>query len=206
MRRAADLKAAGISKNMAVGQSASAQVLGAGNSGAVASQGQYSKGFEKKILDQNLMKNLKEMQSMDTNKNLMKSQEDLNKQKEDESKAIASMYESEANYYDSMTASNKHNLDYAKFWKMPTGLSAKASNKYELLSSFGQFLLKGIFDGFDGKNVGKDNTVEQFKQYLNDSDISEHDKKILLNKFKENREHLLNSLAKDPNYYNPFIK
>ena len=185
--RARDLQKAGLSKNLAAGDSASSQV-------SVNSKAEQSalNDFDKKIIDNQLMQQLVDIKRT-------KSEASLNSKRENQIDADISytnemkntetekqnMYRSQSSWYKSQEDINKHNLDYAQFWKMPTGLSARASNKYELLSSFGQYLIKSIAESGTAKDY--DDAVKRYEKKLDEEGIKGEDKKKLMNQFYRNK-------------------
>lgn len=194
-RRAADLKKAGISKNLAVGQAAQASTVQSSNTQANAQQRKAS-NFEKQIISDELAKRFMEKENLKANEKAISSQDDLNKsnisynsEKERTEQALQNMYKSEKNmydsqadYYNSEAANNKHNLWYAGLMKMPVGLSARASNKYELLSSIAQNLLIRAWESKSTSNYQE--LKKEFDKKLEQEGVKGKDKHLYLEQFE----------------------
>lgn len=179
--RARDLEAAGLSKQLAAG-SASGNVAGVSQG---ASGNADTQVLDKDLLKTNIVNDMSVIQARESEK-------DLN-----DAKAIVAMKEAGliskkeatevamAKYYDSMKSLNNWNEEYARFWQIPSGLSAKASNKWEAISSVLQFAVKYFVDNVGaGKSTSQveKEIRERIDKQLKSQGVDEKDRKIIIEK------------------------
>lgn len=179
-RRAYDLEQAGLSKTLAAGDAAQSSVAGISPLG---NQANANKTFQQ-LGKAEIANSYAQYYMTKANADARNKEGELIDEKQNTEKALQDMYDSQANLNKSQEAINWHNYDYAQFWEMPTGLSARASNKYELLSSFGQFLIKSMADSGTGKDF--DNAIKRYEKKLDEQGIAGEDKKKLMNQFYKN--------------------
>lgn len=191
-RRAYDLEQAGLSKTLAAGDAAQSSVAGITPLG---NQANSNRTFQQ-LGKAEIANSYAQYHMTKANADARNKEGELIDEKQNTEKALQDMYDSQAKLNKSQEAINWHNYDYAQFWKMPTGLSARASNKYELLSSFGQFLLKSMADSGTGKDF--DNAIKSYEKKLDEQGITGEDKKKLMNQFYKNA----SAIQHDEVFYN----
>lgn len=179
-RRAYDLEQAGLSKTLAAGDAAQSSVAGISPLG---NQANANRTFQQ-LGKAEIANSYAQYYMTKANADARNKEGALIDEKQNTEKALQNMYGSQASLNKSQEYINKHNLNYAQFWKMPTGLSARASNKYELLSSFGQFLIKSMADSGTGKDF--DNAIKRYEKKLDEQGITGEDKQKLMNQFYKN--------------------
>lgn len=177
-RRAADLEAAGLSKTLAAGDAAQSSVAGISPLGNAANS---NKTFQQ-LQRMDIANSYAQYKMTRANEITRLKEGNLIDAEADTQIALQNMYNAQADNYNSITNMNEHNLRYARFFKMPTGLSARASNKYELLSSFGQFLLQTVFEP-GGAHKSFEQASKQYSEFLDSENITGSDKQKLMNDF-----------------------
>ena len=189
-RRAKDLEAAGLSKTLAAGDAAQSSVAGISPLGSPANSNKQAQQLQK----MDIMNSYAQYKMQMANRDARVKEGELISAEADTQKSLKSMYEAQADNYRSNTALNWHNYDYATFFQLPHGLSARAGNKYELFSSLAQWLIKYFASDGEATTVSQKVLNEKYDgdpykyaaEEMRKHGVSEKDIQIMIADYKKN--------------------